>query len=401
MSKSVIILVYSLAPKNGVGARRWRKYALALANNGTEVYIVGANNSLNEYLKHDLIKYLTFDSNYPKVLDCVPSSILSKINYHFNLYKQKLNTKGAIYDRGALDKKAIISLVSNIIDGNKVKNLIVSGAPFSLLYYGTIIKTKYQSINLISDFRDAWTWGEGYGIQLLNDNKKKQEEFQEQEVISKSDIVTVASEDLKIVLESKYHNYNKKLKVLLNGIEFDNEIKRLKTNSSKIIITHIGSVNLGTEKYWVPFLNIISTYEEDFVLRFIGGNNASLKKYVQQNQISNVEFIGKVKETELEFYFQDSNYVLMFKKNGFENTFPTKYFDYIKHERFILAFTKEGSVSRELEDNNIGKVFNESVSSEELVSFIKANKDHVFNQKYNKFKFSIEGLTKFIDSLLQ
>ncbi len=401
MNKAVILLVYSLAPKKGVGARRWQKYAMALANKNVDVFIIGSQDPLNEYLNHPQIKYLTFKSGYPIVLDKTPTTFFSKIKYRLKLVQQKYRTKGAIYDRAALDEKQVVNLVINTISQYKIKNIIVSGAPFSLLYFGVVIKKKFKNLNLIADFRDAWTWGEGYGIHLLNNDKKKFEEFQEKEVVKTSDVVLVASEDLKKVLEKKYSSLIKKIKVLLNAIEFDNDVKHLIPNSPKIIITHIGSVNQGTEKYWVPLLNAISKFEDNIELRFIGGKNIPVKEYVLKNNLVNIKFIARVNESKLEYYFQNTNFVLMFKKDGFENTFPTKFFDYIKYEKFILAFTKSGAVARELEDNKIGKVFNESLIDQDFIPFIKVNTNQNFNRKYNKLKFSVSNSADFINSLLK
>lgn len=399
--KKVVIVVYSLATKNGVGARRWQKFALELANLNFQVFIIGSKNDNNEYLNHHNITYHTFNSSYPEVLDTVPLSVFQKIRYHLAVKKQKSKVKGATYDRSALDQKVIVSIISKLIELENVTNLIVSGAPFSLLHFGTFLKTKYPFINLISDIRDAWTWGEGYGINKLPELKKAYEEKQEKDVVNISDVVTVASEDLKLHLVNKYHGFNKsKFVTLLNGIEFE-EVRNWKSFENDIItIIHIGSVNLGLEKYWKPFLNIINDLKNEVNLKFVGGNNASVLNYVLENNISNVEFVSRVPENELADLVDQSHFVLMFKKDGFENTFPSKYFDYIKYEKPIIAFVKEGSVYKEIVENQLGAIFNENVCESELSEFINLNKNKPFNKAYDKSKFSIKNITKEIVSIL-
>ncbi|MCT4581216.1 MAG: hypothetical protein N4A35_07345 [Flavobacteriales bacterium] len=392
MKKSVVILVYSLAPRNGVGARRWQKFALELANLNYNVYIVGANDVNNEYLSHKNIEYKIFDSKYPKVLDRIPTNFVQKISYHLAVKKQEKQALGATYDRATLDKKEIVNLLSKLVEENEIKNLIVSGAPFSLLYYGTIIKERFPSLNLISDIRDAWTWGVGYGMQQLSVSKKKHEKFLEQSVVKKSDYITVASEDLKIELLKKYSAAQEKTTTLLNGIEFDESYVAVPFNSDKIVITHIGSVNSGVEKYWIPFLNLIKQMGKEVVVKFIGRTNLNIVNYVSSNKIENVEFIKFVQEQDLKCFFEETHFVLMFKKDGFENTFPSKYFDYIKYEKPIIAFTKEGAVATEIVQNDLGSVFDEYINQSEFIDFLELYKNKPFNQQYDKHKFSIENL---------
>ena len=69
----------------------------------------------------------------------------------------------------------IFAVLSILILEEKINIIIVSGAPFTLLYYSTLLKKKF-SIKLISDIRDPWTWGSGYGMTLLTKPRKKKEE---------------------------------------------------------------------------------------------------------------------------------------------------------------------------------------------------------------------------------
>lgn len=393
MAKNVLILVYSLSLHEGVGARRWSKYGLELAKLNNNVFIVGAENILNDFIDHENIQYYTFKTSYPRVLDSVPKSIIEKIQYRFALYFQRLKTKGAIFDKAFRDEKEINDLIFKVVNENDISNLIVTGAPFSLFHFAVKLKARIPKVNLISDVRDAWTWGEGYGMSVLTKERKEHEKRQELEMMTKSDFVTVASEDLKLVLQKNYPALGSKVEVLLNGVEFNNNVvKRNEVDNSKIRIVHIGSVNVGTEKYWKPFLSFVKEFENKIQLIFVGGINSLVRSFVSESKMSNVKFINRLPEAELKSYLEKSHFVLMFKKDGFENSFPTKFFDYIKYERLIIAFTKSGIVSEEIIKNDLGVVFETSFDSSELLSFLEENMNGEYITDYNKLKFSIKSL---------
>ncbi len=58
----------------------------------------------------------------------------------------------------------------SIIESNGVKNVIVTGAPFRLLYIAAELKS--LGIHLIGDFRDPWTWSDVYGYGSLSDDRR-------------------------------------------------------------------------------------------------------------------------------------------------------------------------------------------------------------------------------------
>lgn len=401
MQKKVLILVYSLSLNDGVGARRWNKYASELAKLDYKVFIVGADNYLNSNIKHQNIKYTTFKSSYPTILNTIPSNHIQKIRYRLALNLQKVLSKGATFDKASRDKQKIINTVLDVVKNNNIPNLIVTGAPFSLLYFGVLIKELTPTINLISDIRDAWSWGHGYGINLLKGKKRKFEFFQESEVIAKSDFVTVASEDLRLSLLGIYPKYKDKISVLLNGVNFNSKDLKFQEDTGKINILHIGSVNVGLEEYWKPFLSFIKGYEKLIELTFIGGCNKLIESYVLNEEISNVKFAKHLPELELASYFKKTNFALMFKKDGFENSFPTKFFDYIKYDKQIIAFSKPGIVTQEITNNGLGKVFQGSFNKEEMILFLKESLEINYDEDYDKNKFSLENLVLNIDSKLK
>jgi hypothetical protein len=405
LNKKVLIVTYSQSTKISVGSRRWIKYSHRLANLGHHVTIICCDKELSESEKNDKIKYLTFSTSYPSILNKNPKNVLNKLQYKIALFRQKSLTKGLIYDKAILDEMKILNIIQNEIDNYGINNIIVSGAPFSLLYFGAKIKNKNPEINFIADIRDPWTWGHGYGIKTLNKYRFNVELNREKFVIEKADQVIVASKDMEIFLKSKYMNFLSKINTISNGIEKNTkQIDEIhdKSNIDSLKILHIGTVNEGTEKYWKFLFESTLKLNFSFEITFIGNFNVKFENYVRLQNFNNVFFHERIFEIKLINNLIDADCFLMFKKDGFENSFPSKYFDYIKYKKPIICFSKEGIVTEEIENNKIGKVFNENSDKNELVSYLVKiyNGNQVFNKSYDWSKFTIEKLFENFEKLL-
>ena len=83
----------------------------------------------------------------------------------------------------------------------------------------------------------------------------------------------------------------------------------------------------------------------------------------------------------------------------FPNTFPTKFFDYIQSEKPIIAFTKEGEFSNEIERNNLGVIFDDDTDVSEFDSFLSSH-TKINYSNYDISKFSIMNQTKKLTKIL-
>ena len=313
-------------------------------------------------------------------------------------------TRGTIYDSGARLQKELISSVHKIIAKHKVANIIGSGAPFSFLYHITKIKNQTKSINFIADLRDPWTWGGGYGMKTLSPKRLKFEQAQEQLVLENANYITSASQDLKKVLDHKLAPQNKESILLINGVESnrlaqdDDLVANEQPSSSKqLIITHIGTASNDSEKYWKPLFEHIESSALNYKLNFYGNSNLLITDWVSTHQPKKIHLMQRVNEVNIQSILKKSNYLLFFKNDLFPDSFPSKFFDYIKSSRPLLLYTKKGTVSNEVITNQIGLVFDQNYN------YANFNKDLTcfqFNSNYDWSKFSIEKLVKTIENLL-
>lgn len=400
--KHILIVSYKLGIENGVGGRRWLNYGLELLNNGFDVHFLTYQKNIPQELSDKPDRLTQIKGNYPLILNKIPKTIISKIRYRFWDFYLNTTLYGTPFDETKRTKQKFIHVVLNLIKQKKITHLIISGAPFSLLYFGTIIKNNCPNVKLISDYRDAWTNGIGYGIPKLTTKKIKQEIVTELEVLKKSDLVIVASKDVEESIKLIYPSVSSfclpnfsdpsKYNVKINLHNYT----KLK---NQLIISHIGTVNKQTEKYWKNYFSFIQNFSASqkikITTQFVGGVNPEVENYVSLNQIENINFIPYQKESELSEIINNSDLLLMFKIDKFPHSFPTKFFDYIIFRKPILCYSLKGMVTEEIENNRIGLVFNETTSQIDFDNnILKMLNGNYFNPNYDYKKYSLNNLTK-------
>jgi hypothetical protein len=329
--------------------------------------------------------------------------------YRFWIFVLSRINKGAIFDEAVRTEKAFLEKTSELILQNNITHLLISGAPFSLLYFGTIIKKQFPKIVLICDYRDSWTQGIGYGIKQLPPKKFQHELNQETDVLKFADKIVVASKDIGISLK-KIVSTTKPIviKNFVNSNQFPElSITNTKNNKDTIVITHIGSVNRGIKKYWEHFLTNLQMMMKDNHLRvvcqFIGGQNKELEEYVKHHHLDFVVFLPNMEKPELATYLMNSDMFVFFKHDDFPHSFPTKFFDYVLFKKPLICYSVPGDVTEEVTLNNLGRVFNENTTLDlfscTVIDFKK--NENSFNANYDTSKFGIENCVIEIENALE
>ena len=404
MVKKVLIVSYYIGNNFGVGGRRWLKYANQLAVNNYEVHLLSTKGNIDYSQLNHKIHIHEIKSNYPQVLNKVDFNLINKIHYKIVLCFLRITVKGTIYDKASRIEKKYIKKLETLIEDYDIKNIIVSGAPFNLMFYTTkIINNK---LNLIFDFRDPWTWGIGYGMESLSKKRLDFEKQKESIVLGKKAKIISASNDLKIALDKKSLYKNRKSKVIINSVDdLTNKLynKKFPIEDSKIILAHIGTIPLNTEKYWEHFINFLGTTKLLIECRFYGNNNTSFIKKLKNKRINNIVFYKRLSEDELRLELHKAHGALMFKMDAFTASFPSKFFDYIRSSLPILCFSKNGEFANEVKSNLIGHIFTEKTSYQKMESIISdlLNDSKKYYSNYNKEKFSVEFNVEEVEKLLE
>lgn len=399
--KRILIVSYKLGTEYGVGGRRWLYYGLELLRQEYNIFFLTYQKSIPNELSNDRDRVFHVEGNYPQILNTIPKGIIEKFKYKFWLWYLKRVNKGATFDEAKRTKKQFISSIEKIINDKKITHLIISGAPFSLMYFGTLIKNKFPNIKLISDYRDAWTNGVGYGMPELTKEKFEEEVFFENEVLKRSDTILVASKDIEISVKQIVPEIKPIILLnFVNNYQFNGEsIEKTKTvKDNNIYITHIGSVNRGTAKYWQHHFHLVqqfnATHEMKIISKFIGDKNQDVKQFVISNNIEHVNFLSNQKSSELSNSLSNSDVLMMFKNDVLSHSFATKFFDYIYFRKPMLCYGIGGTVTDEIEQNNLGVVFDHKTTQQQFDDdIIQLFCRKKFNDKYNYEKFSLLNLT--------
>jgi glycosyltransferase involved in cell wall biosynthesis len=183
----VLIISYTFPPYKGIGGRRWAKFARTLAERGQSVHVIHSAGSeelkgslWNEDVVHPNIITHPLAQRYPTVLFKRPlTSITEKVMYRVWQRVLPLITTGNWLDKAVRWRKPLLELCERLIAEHGIRNVIVTGAPFSLMAHTCSLRDRHPELNLVADFRDPWTWGHYYGQTLLSAADQEQERAQE------------------------------------------------------------------------------------------------------------------------------------------------------------------------------------------------------------------------------
>lgn len=159
-------------------------------------------------------------NRYPNVLTRWPvTAVGDKLLYAFWVKVLPLFTRGNWFDRGIFWRKPLLLTAGKLIREHRIRNVIATGAPFSLLAYAAELKQQFPDIHLVSDLRDMWTGGSSYGYQAIGEARLRHEQQLEAMVAKVSDMLVSPHS---VVLEYLGHEYGvpaRHMKVLPHAID--------------------------------------------------------------------------------------------------------------------------------------------------------------------------------------
>jgi hypothetical protein len=352
---NILIVSYELDPSVGIGGKRWSHFARAFNSLGHNVTALTASqsNSLSEQLNG--ISVFTWKSKFPKILDKVPISILDKLLYRFALFYLREGVKSNYYDKSSLDESRIVNKLGEIFKMSRPDVVMVSGAPFSLCYY---IVNSLTNIPILVDFRDPWTWGKGYGMEIISSSRREIELEREMEIIRRADYITCPIQPMVSYLKEAYTDYEHKISLLPHGFEVDmNKIDATQSSlkSSKMKLIFGGTIYDGIAKELRYLISLVrnNAHSLDFEINAYNSNNFKLDIVDAENIhlngfIDNSKFLQKVHGADL--------YLAIYPPK-FKDYLSSKIFEIVKMGTPILLISEEGELSSFIEKNALGYHF--------------------------------------------
>ena len=390
--KHILLISYSFPPNADVGARRWAKISKYLVRKNMIVHVltVGDKDETEPlYLKGDeRIRVYYVKENYPVRFYLPPVNLIDKIRRKFLLFFLKFIIKGTLYDRGAFLEKKIIARSIGLIDEFDIKNIIATGAPFSLLRYAVRIK-KQRNVMVICDLRDPWMDGEVYGYANLSPGRKKVEYAYENEVMVNADIVLTPAKKMTQRLMDEYGQKTEagKFQVLLHPFdreEFGNSLEDIRVSDDINIVTG-GTIDLiRIEPVAGALFNALHKMKEDHPALYAKvsvdffGTSKILPSMLAQIAIKNVHFRAKTTPEIFFGHLRSANFLLILLPDYVKDYFITKFGEYVALNIPILLVSYQGEVSEFLQKNRLG-------------TFIDVESDTVNEDFYEAMRLMSEG----------
>lgn len=414
MNKKVLIIAYSFPPYPGIGGRRWAKFAKYLKKLDTEVFVIGSENPFNHESQWSTdIKEVTVTRlplKYPNSLITFPNSILGRINYKLSKFFVQASTQGNYYDKTLFWKKQLVSTAKEIIEKHKIKNIVVTGAPYHLMHHALSLKEWRPDLNLIIDFRDFWTDNPPALIGNLSPKRLNTEKKLEQEVLEKADHVITVSDHMSDTLQGKI--IKKKVKTLINGFdEEDFNFNEAVVKSPDIILfVFTGTLYHHLSSVFVPFCKALQKLKTDepqlynkLRFEFYGSADQQNIDLIKQYGIEIVSFNKSLPLKQAIQKIKSSDYCMLFLMDNYSFSLSTKFCEYIAARKLVILFSEKGNSSDFIEKNGFGFWIKPSSAYEQLFELITKRKKPLPHPQSEtiRSKFSIAEITKELyDSVL-
>lgn len=409
---AVLIVNYDLGTRGGVGGRRWALFGRALSEAGNKVHFLTTRKELPEELQNGHHRIHHFHSRFPAIINTIPVNFAGKIAYRFWLLRMRLGTRGTVYDLGKRDKNEFLKQCRSIIKKEQIRVCIITGAPFSFLYYGTLLKKEFPQLVLVSDFRDKWTEGFNYGMRTLNKAGKAYEQACEQAVIRQSDLVTVASEDIADYLRQIHPRdylllYNAVSPML--QVRKPSEVINPKPNCFHLV--HVGNISDGCEVLTNHFLNALrmlqTSHPGKFCVSLVGCPNEQVVQQFRQAEIPGLNIVDRMPQQELGAFMATADAFLIFNREVLAKSIPTKFFDYIVFKKPLVAYKLKGKLAELIQEKNLGLLLDhrqsEALAADELLRLADGaiEFDRAYSNKEFTSEFQMEQLVKNLRPILE
>lgn len=353
------------------------------------------------------VHYLSL--NYPKALLAAPLTLADKIKYRLALLKVKLLDKGDYYDRSIFWKDQLLEKCRQIINEKKIKNLIVTGAPFRLTYYASQLKKEMPGLNFIVDFRDLWTADTANSsFSYLSPQRQAFEIKAEKETLQQADtVITVAGK-----MADYFHSVSDhpKYVVLPNGYD-DDDLKNIESQEkkdNKLNLIFAGTLYPNLENVLFPFIDALALLKErksplyeKMNYRFIGHAPARYINYVSAKGIETVNFYTPLPLAEVQQEIAWADASMLFLNDVYSFSLSTKFCEYIAQKKKIVVFSNKGETVEYVLKNNLGYWVNPANPAEGLQKVYEDflnGRLSAWNSPISITDFSINKLT---DKLLE
>jgi hypothetical protein len=294
-------------------------------------------------------------------------------------------------------KDIVCENIVSIMQDNNIKNLVITGAPFSLLWYGALIKKSNQGIRYIADIRDSWLDNDFYGYGLLGKTRRKKEYEKFKFVIENSDIVFVPYQNLL----NTYQKFSDKVALLPHGVDDDFVEMPRSIDSKRFRLVHFGSQYHHLDKEFEFLAKVLKANPDIRVDFFTKDTNKYSKYFINSGTLDrNCFYNDIVSEKTVFMKMSESSAVLLFTPNYMRDYISTKYLEIIAARVPIIIIGEEGEASKFVVQNNLGVFIDSSKFSQERKDLKKIIAGLKYNEKFDLQPYLFSEQTKMVESYL-
>jgi len=317
------------------------------------------------------IQIITLPKYYPEFLKGQTKNFIEKILYFIITRIISPVIKYNIFDWGLFWKNPLLNILNKLHKKQPIDVLIITGAPFSLLYYGTFFKRIHKDIFYVIDLRDPWTNGENYGFKTMNSKKREFQEFQEKESVQYADLVCVPADIMKKYFIEKYPECSQKIYLLPHAFEPENFNL---TSNLKIENRFIygGTLYNDIEEELIKVINVIEkNAPKDFKWEIYSNTPYKLLENIPSGgKVMKHSFIP---ENELFSKISSSKAYLMIYPETDKDFISTKFFEIIYAKTPIIFIGKNGEISEFIKKNKLGVHISPESIEKELPTYLSGD----------------------------
>jgi glycosyltransferase involved in cell wall biosynthesis len=371
----VLIISYTFPPYKGIGGRRWAKFARTLAERGHPVHVIHSAGSddlkgslWNDDVVHPNIHTHPLPQRYPTVLFKRPlTTFTEKVMYRAWQRALPLITTGNWLDKAVRWRKPLLALCERLIAAHGIRNIIVTGAPFSLMAHVCALRQRHPELNLVADFRDPWTWGHYYGQKLLSATDQEHEQAQEALVARTFNKLISPAPDIVAHLKDTYGGVDGKYVLIPHAIdpaEMGSPAPR--PNDGTFRMMYAGSL-YGAEEAEAYFEEVLKAFEDlrtqdparfarsVFDLYITGhGTDAYRAKVKARGLEAQIRFHAPLPAREIFPRLAAADLVIIFIPSPNKDFLGTKFNEIFYLRRPVLHVGVEGRVGRTIAERRLG-----------------------------------------------
>jgi glycosyltransferase involved in cell wall biosynthesis len=400
-AKKVLIVCHGYPPNSGVGGRRWAKLSKFMHASGLDVTVIhvkpgeNAKSPWNEDVKG--IKTICYSRKYPGVIEGSVKKLYQKIAYRIFIFILKIITKSNYFDRAVLLENEVKSLILKTTRQHGINNLIVTGAPFSLLYYAALIKQENPHLNFIADIRDSWLDDNYYGFGIITKKRQKEEERRLRLVLQMADNIIVPYPFMQKMYSNMIGNKN----ILLQPHGFDDTLVQVSVKER----SNVNLVNFGSQYHDMEnVMELVSNSIEasGCRLNFYTSDEKYKKIFSKGNKLNQQVFFHKiVPEKEVFKILSESTAAILFTNEAIKDFIATKYIETVASRTPIVVIGVEGDASRFVVENRLGVFIPENKILEMIPNIRQILNDLQYDKDFDVSRYSMKKQAEEIIRLLQ